>query len=650
MTRRFGGSFVLLAICVLSAPARGQTFSAEGASVQVAGLNGPWRFHTGDDPHWANPAFDDSAWQCTPFPQAGTQNPPAGGSEFVWYRIRIPTLAGNTPAAVLLPRVRTSYQLFADGHLVGGYGSPPPRPVLLVTQPQMFLLPGSNAATVTLAVRLWTFAGVDDSEPPLQPIMLQFGDRAYVRQQLELVQLKSRLALTSLHLFVMLSILGALASLAVYFSRRGEQEYLWFGLYLLFFAAGDIASILRFLRPLPYFSYGATEICLSLGGFLVELLLFRYLLKGSWNLAFWCACACVIAGSATWMADLTGMLGSFNAFNAFSIPVWTFYNLYILILTMRRAWQGMADARLILIPVCIVVFAWFAGDFLGLGNVLGLDTFGANELLNNTFQWPFPFSIIDITNLLFLVGMIAIMIRRFIRATQLEEQQAGELEAARAVQQVLVPAEIPAVPCFRIQSVYKPAGQVGGDFFQIMPLPSGGFLAVIGDVSGKGMPAAMTVSLLVGTLRTLAHYTNHPGEILAAMNQRMLARSSGGFTTCLVLRSDAAGELTIANAGHIAPYVAGKELPLANGLPLGLAADATYAERCFQLMPDQQLTLLTDGVVEARDQAGALFGFERSAALSAQPAEAIACAAQAFGQKDDITVLTLSYTGVPAST
>lgn len=75
------------------------------------------------------------------------------------------------------------------------------------------------------------------------------------------------------------------------------------------------------------------------------------------------------------------------------------------------------------------------------------------------------------------------------------------------------------------------------------------------------------------------------------------------------------------------PYVAGQELPLANGLPLGLAD----AERCFQLVPDQQLTLLTDGVVEARDQEGALFGFERSAALSAQPAEAIACAAQAFG-------------------
>jgi serine phosphatase RsbU (regulator of sigma subunit) len=211
--------------------------------------------------------------------------------------------------------------------------------------------------------------------------------------------------------------------------------------------------------------------------------------------------------------------------------------------------------------------------------------------------------------------------------------------AARVVQQVLVLEEIPAVPGFLIQSVYKPAGQVGGDFFQIIPVRNGGVLVAIGDVSGKGMPAAMTVSLLVGTLRTMAHFTQSPGEILAAMNQRMLARSHGGFTTCLVLRCGADGQLTIANAGHFAPYLAGKELPLENGLPLGQAADATYSESRSQLAP---------GVVEARDKDGRLFGFERSVALSTQPAEEIASAAQAFGQDDDITVVTLSYLGVPA--
>jgi serine phosphatase RsbU (regulator of sigma subunit) len=169
-------------------------------------------------------------------------------------------------------------------------------------------------------------------------------------------------------------------------------------------------------------------------------------------------------------------------------------------------------------------------------------------------------------------------------------------------------------------------------------------LVIVGDVSGKGMPAAMTVSLLVGTVRTLAHYTQSPGEILAAMNQRMLARSHGGFTTCLVLRADPNGALIIANAGHIAPYLAGMELQLKNGLPLGISADTIYAESTFQLSREQQLTFLTDGVVEARDKFGALFGFDRAAAMSGHSADQIAKTAELFGQDDDITVLTLART------
>jgi serine phosphatase RsbU (regulator of sigma subunit) len=217
---------------------------------------------------------------------------------------------------------------------------------------------------------------------------------------------------------------------------------------------------------------------------------------------------------------------------------------------------------------------------------------------------------------------------------------ATEFASARAVQQVLVPEKIPSVPGFTIAAVYEPFGEVGGDFFQILPL-SGGVLVVIGDVSGKGMPAAMTVSLLVGTVSTLARYTQRPSEILTAMNERMIGRSNGGFTTCLVLRLDGDGAVIMANAGHIAPYVAGKEFEVESGLPLGLTGDAEYAESRMKLEPGQQLTLMTDGVVEARAKNGELFGFERTAALSIEPAEAIARAAQAFGQDDDITVLTI---------
>jgi hypothetical protein len=234
------------------------------------------------------------------------------------------------------------------------------------------------------------------------------------------------------------------------------------------------------------------------------------------------------------------------------------------------------------------------------------------------------------------------MVEQGRRKTTLEQ----EVRNARAVQQVLIPDEIPSFSGFSVQSVYKPYGEVGGDFFQILAARAGGLLAVIGDVSGKGMPAAMTVSLLVGTIRTLAHYTQNPGEILNIMNQRMVGRSQGGFTTCLVVRADANGTLTIANAGHIAPYLAGKELPLESALPLGLSEQTTYAESVFRIVPGQQLTLLTDGVIEARQKTGAMFGFERVELLSNQPAANIATAAQSFGQDDDITVLSITRIAV----
>jgi hypothetical protein len=263
-------------------------------------------------------------------------------------------------------------------------------------------------------------------------------------------------------------------------------------------------------------------------------------------------------------------------------------------------------------------------------------------------------SIPAVLSLVLVYAIVYALYRYMVEQGQRQGVMLQEYRNARAVQQVLIPENAPDIPGYAIQSVYKPYGEVGGDFFQIMPLAEGGVMVVIGDVSGKGMPAAMTVSLLVGTIRTLAHYTQRPGAMMAAMNQRLIGRSHGGFTTCLVLRADPDGTLTIANAGHISPYLGGKELALDTGLPLGIAWSPAYEETTFQFAVGEQLTLVTDGVVEARDVSGTLLGFERTAALSVQSAEAVAATAQGFGQDDDITVLTLtrsSYAdGGPART
>jgi hypothetical protein len=262
----------------------------------------------------------------------------------------------------------------------------------------------------------------------------------------------------------------------------------------------------------------------------------------------------------------------------------------------------------------------------------------------NSWQWQY--TTITLTSLGTVT--LAIFVRDLIRDRAEKQRLAAELAASRAVQQVLIPEQIPEIPGFAIRSVYEPYGEVGGDFFQILTVADGGVLIAIGDVSGKGMPAAMMVSLLVGTLHALLETTNSPGQLLAGLNRCTLGRSHGGFTTCLILRVDADGAATFANAGHIAPYRNGAELECENGLPLGLVAAAVYPESGFALAAGEQLTLVTDGVVEARNAAGELFGFERMAASAGNTAEAMVQAAQAFGQDDDITVLTVVLIPAPA--
>jgi hypothetical protein len=227
---------------------------------------------------------------------------------------------------------------------------------------------------------------------------------------------------------------------------------------------------------------------------------------------------------------------------------------------------------------------------------------------------------------------------------EMSRQQAlleSELAAAREVQQVIVPEQVEAVPGFNVESMYQPAQQVGGDFFQVLPAGEGGLLVVVGDVAGKGLPAAMLVSLLVGAIRGVAAHTKDPAELLASLNERLIGRTRGGFSTALVARIAADGSVTIANAGHLSPYLDGREVELHGALPLGVEKNATYQVTHFHLPQGSRLTFYSDGVIEAQNEKGELFGFERGRAISVQSAAAIVAAATLFGQEDDITVVTI---------
>jgi len=241
------------------------------------------------------------------------------------------------------------------------------------------------------------------------------------------------------------------------------------------------------------------------------------------------------------------------------------------------------------------------------------------------------------------IAITAILVGQAIASWVAGRKLRVEFDAAREVQQRLVPLALPVVTGCRLAAAYLPAAEVGGDFYQVLPQPGGATLIIVGDVSGKGLKAAMTGVLAIGALRALAAENLAPAELLRHLNCQLVNTQDGGFVTCLCARTDSDGAVTLANAGHLSPYRNGEELQLESCLPLGIVPDAEYAESSVQLAPGDRLTLLTDGVVEAQNAEGELFGFERTREISTQSAEAIARAAQQFGQEDDITVLTLTF-------
>jgi hypothetical protein len=302
----------------------------------------------------------------------------------------------------------------------------------------------------------------------------------------------------------------------------------------------------------------------------------------------------------------------------------------------RKAWKAV-------IPIFVVQYlvAWLLGSHypdLPLHLPMGI-----TETAQVRSRLGFDAIAIIIAVSLGYTGFVWVSVsegRRYARARAEMAFLESEMAAAREIQQVMLPERGESFPGFTVDSVYKPAREVGGDFFQILSA-SGDLLLVFGDVAGKGLPAAMLVSMLVGSIRSIAEDTGDPAIILRKLHDRLIGRTSGGFTTATVARIAPDGAVTIANAGNLSPYLDGHELDLPGALPLGIPNAGRYENTALQLNPGSRLTFVSDGVVEAQTPTGELYGFDRAKAISMKPAAAIAQAAVDFGQADDITVVTI---------
>jgi serine phosphatase RsbU (regulator of sigma subunit)/anti-sigma regulatory factor (Ser/Thr protein kinase) len=236
-----------------------------------------------------------------------------------------------------------------------------------------------------------------------------------------------------------------------------------------------------------------------------------------------------------------------------------------------------------------------------------------------------------------------------------------ELEVARLIQQNFLPRELPDLPGWQIAAYYRPAREVGGDFYDVIPLPDGRVGFVVGDVTDKGVPAALVMSATRSVLRASAQRLIEPGEVLERVNEHLCPdMPEKMFVTCLYgVLDPSTGHLRFANAGHDLPYVKTADGIVelrARGMPLGLMPGMSYEEKEATLQPGDSVLLHSDGVVEAHDPERGMFGFPRlkdtmvGAPGGQQLIDRVLSELADFTgpdaeQEDDITMVTLERSG-----
>jgi serine phosphatase RsbU (regulator of sigma subunit) len=258
----------------------------------------------------------------------------------------------------------------------------------------------------------------------------------------------------------------------------------------------------------------------------------------------------------------------------------------------------------------------------------------------------------------------AMRVGQLVRQQQVEarnrERIEQELKVAQLIQQQFLPKSVPDLPSWHVAAFYRPARTVGGDFYDFITLPDGRVMFVVGDVTDKGVPAALVMASTHALLRDAAPRLISPGEVLAHVNDLLCVDIPAHmFVTCLALVLDpATGRLDFANAGHDVPYVRtanGVAELRARGMPLGLMPGTEYEEKSFQMQPGDCALLHSDGLAEAHDPDREMFGFPRVAGLVGQAesgeglidaclTELSAFTGPGHEQEDDITLVTVQRT------
>lgn len=651
-------------LCALLVPAGAQNRAIQAASDAtrvtaaapvsvgaVVSLRGPWRFQTGDDPRWAEPGFDDSTWPTITLDKPISSQGIDPYSGYAWYRMRLDAktlaalrnAAGQGPLEVLVTG-NSAAQLaaYANGAEVGHTRGMTEQPAEYLSPPFAAELSTADASGAReLAIRTW--AAPDAAIRRGLLLKVEIGTPGEIADLLALAkgrqwneQATASLALA--FLFLGVAALGG----ALFLAQRHHSEYLWLALLCVSVATNGALDAAYGLAAIPLGAYIALSVIVGRVFMAVTLEFVLRFTASDWRRLVRIVQIAVLVLPVALLAhvELLNQTLSVTAEVVFCGLICTM---------LFRAWRdGRGDAGTMLVPFFLAATAGSADALLGFAAASG---WIPDRFANYRFYvGPVAFGIGTVAYAIFLASLVAVILYRFIRVSQEEQRSNAEIAAARSVQALLIPTQLPSNRYFMLESAYLPVNGVGGDFFQVLPLADDSLLLVVGDVSGKGLQAAMNSCTLVGALRN--ELSHDPATVLGHLNRILLGAVPSPatvpdldcapcFATCLCARIYVDGAMTIANAGHLSPYRDGREMPLPPSLPLGVIAGVEYEQATFRLNRGDRLVFLSDGVVEAKNTHGELFGFERTQQVSNEPARYIAQTAKHFGQTDDITVVSL---------
>lgn len=646
--KRLSPLILLIALCLCPRLSAQESSSAPDTDEQnlvdrphaqdwITDIDRNWLMHEGDDPVWSNPAFDDAQWQPVRLDDLGSAEP-----GWRWFRRHLKLHENHPELSLLIQGGIGTYSLYINGSQIPG---PEILPSFDVNRPaeRAYTLPeGSTDLVIALRTHIptgyaaWHF-------PQFMSVSLGTPD-AVEAQRVSMFHDRTSYAIPALVINALIAFAG-LALFALYSRQRGHVEYFWLGLYFLLVGTIDVVYYLQHSGFVPLmWNVGLADPVIY--ALIITQTRFTFAFGGHRLGRLWKIYQnlLIVPAAIPWLV----WYGKIPSQTYMIIEPLIILPVAILLPILLFIWyrRGNREAGWLVLPSLLPPITLALYDLGSASIYLGLRHF---EFLVNTITiGPVELEPNDLGNLLFFLSSLIVIFFRFSRVSLDQARAAAEIAAAREIQQQLIPDSLPTLPGLQIEAAYLPAEEVAGDFYQVIKQPGDSALIVVGDVSGKGLKAAMTSTLAIGALRTLAVENLSPAELLRRLNRQICEAKNGGFITCCCARIDSEGAVTLANAGHLSPYSDGVEIEVPSGLPLGLVSELEYSEIRFSLAPGRTLTLLSDGVVEASDLSGQLYGFERTRAISSQSAESIAAAAKDFGQSDDITVLTISRVPVPS--